>query len=115
MAQASGQRSSAEVYGRLLGYVRPYWLFFGVAILTMILTAATEPVLPALLKPLLDGSFIKRDMSNLHLIPIAIVGLFVLRGVFSYVGDYALAWVSTKVVLDLRNAMFRRLLALPTR
>jgi ATP-binding cassette, subfamily B, bacterial MsbA len=115
MAQASRQRSSAEVYGRLLGHVRPYWPMFAVAVLTMILTAATEPVLPALLKPLLDGSFVKRDMSNIHLIPVAIVGLFVLRGVFSYVGDYALAWVSNKVVLDLRNAMFRRLLALPTR
>src|SRR4051812_28210218 len=115
MAEASRQRSSAEVYGRLLGYVKPYWHLFGVAILAMVVTAATEPVLPALLKPLLDGSFVKRDMSNIHLIPIAIVGLFVLRGVFSYVGDYALSWVSNKVVLDLRNAMFARLLALPTR
>jgi subfamily B ATP-binding cassette protein MsbA len=115
MAQASRQRSSAEVYGRLLRYVRPYWPMFAVSILAMIVTAATEPVLPALLKPLLDGSFVKRDMSNLHLIPIAIVGLFVLRGVFSYAGDYALSWVSNKVVLDLRNAMFARLLALPTR
>jgi len=115
MAQASKQRSSAEVYGRLLGYVRPHWQLFAVAVLAMVVTALTEPVLPALLKPLLDGSFVKRDMSKLHLIPIAIVGLFLLRGVFSYIGDYALAWVSNRVVLDLRNAMFGRLLALPTR
>jgi ATP-binding cassette, subfamily B, bacterial MsbA len=115
MAQASRQRSSAEVYGRLLRYVKPYWPVFGVAILAMIVQAATEPMLPALLKPLLDGSFVKRDMSNLHLIPVAIVGLFLIRGVFSYAGDYALSWVSNKVVLDLRNAMFGRLLALPTR
>ncbi len=115
MTQASGQRSSAEVYARLLGYVKPYWPLFAVAIFTMIATAATEPVLPALLKPLLDGSFVERDLTQLHLIPIAIVGLFVLRGVFSYVGDYCMAWVSNKVVLDMRNRMFARLLALPTR
>jgi ATP-binding cassette, subfamily B, bacterial MsbA len=115
MAQASRQRSSAEVYRRLLGYVRPYWHIFGLALLAMVLTAATEPVFPALMKPLLDGSFVQRDMSNIHLIPIAIVGLFVLRGVFTYIGGYTLAWVSNKVVLDLRAAMFRRLLALPTR
>ena len=115
MAQASPQRTSAEVYGRLLKYVKPYWSLFGVAILAMIVQAATEPILPALLKPLLDGSFVKRDMSNLHLIPIAIVGLFLVRGAFGYAGDYALSWVANKVVLDLRNAMFGRLLALPTR
>jgi ATP-binding cassette, subfamily B, bacterial MsbA len=115
MAQASRQRSSAEVYGRLLGYVKPYWALFAVALFTMIATAATEPVLPALLKPLLDGSFVQRDLSQLHLIPVAIVGLFLLRGVFSYIGDYAMSWVSNKVVLDMRNQMFARLLALPTR
>src|SRR5262245_11451953 len=115
MTQGSTQHSSAEVYGRLLGYVRPYWAMFSAAVVCMILTAITEPILPALLKPLLDGSFVKRDMSQIHLVPIAIIGVFVLRGVFSYVGDYALAWVSNKVVLDLRNAMFARLLALPTR
>ncbi|MBI4294345.1 MAG: lipid A export permease/ATP-binding protein MsbA [Betaproteobacteria bacterium] len=107
--------SSRELYLRLLGYVRPHARVFAVAILGMVLTAATEPLFPALMKPLLDGSFVNRDNTQTYVIPLALVGIFLLRGVLSYVTSYALAWVSNKVVLDIRNAMFSRLLALPTR
>jgi subfamily B ATP-binding cassette protein MsbA len=48
-------------------------------------------------------------------VPAALIGLFLLRGTLTYFTSYAMAWVSNKVVLDVRNAMFGRLLALPTR
>ncbi len=107
--------SSRELYLRLLGYVRPYWRAFALAVLGMVLTAATEPLFPALMRPLLDGSFVKRDASQLHLIPIALIGIFLLRGALTYVSSYSLAWVSNKVMVDVRNAMFGRLIDLPTR
>ena len=103
-----------RLYLRLNRYVRPYWKPFAMAVLGMILTAVTEPMFPALMKPLLDGSFLNKDTSTMVWVPLAIVGLFVLRGVLTYVTSYALAWVSNRVLLDLRNDMFRRLLALPT-
>ena len=108
-------RSSRDLYFRLLGFVRPYWRVFGIAILGMVLSAASEPLFPALIKPLLDGSFVARDPFYSLWIPIALVGIFVLRGVFSFLTSYAMAWVSNKVVLDLRNEMFGRMLNLPTR
>ncbi len=108
-------RASRDLYFRLLGYVRPYWRVFGIAIMGMMLTAATEPLFPALIKPLLDGSFVARDASYSFWIPLALVGIFMLRGVLSFLTSYAMAWVSNKVVLDLRNAMFGRMLHLPTR
>jgi len=98
-----------------MGYVRPYWRVFAVSILTMALAAATDPVLPALMKPLLDGSFVERNQTHPYLVPLAIIGIFLVRGALNYLSSYTLAWVSNKVVLDLRNAMFRRLLTLPTR
>ena len=49
-----------ETYLRLLGYVLPYRRTFGFAILAMVILAATEPAVPALMKPLLDGSFVDR-------------------------------------------------------
>ncbi|MFM9972781.1 MAG: lipid A export permease/ATP-binding protein MsbA [Burkholderiales bacterium] len=107
--------SSRGLYFRLLGYVRPYWRVFGIAIFGMLLTAATEPLFPALIKPLLDGSFVGRDAGYALWIPLALVGIFVLRGVLSFLTSYAMAWVSNKVVLDLRNEMFGRMLHLPTR
>ena len=108
-------RSSRDLYFRLLGYVRPYWRVFGIAILGMALTAATEPLFPALIKPLLDGSFIARDPVYSFWIPLALVGVFLLRGILSFLTSYCMAWVSNKVVLDLRNEMFGRLLHLPTK
>jgi subfamily B ATP-binding cassette protein MsbA len=88
---------------------------FALAILGMVLTAATEPMFPALMKPLLDGTFVNKNHTDLYLIPAALIGIFLARGVLTYFGSYAMAWVSNRVVLDLRNAMFRRMLALPVR
>ena len=108
------ESSSRELYARLMSYVRPYWKVFALAILGMVLTAATEPMFPALLKPLLDGSFIKRDQSVSYLMPFALVGIFLLRGVLTFVSSYAMSWVSNRVILDLRAVLFHRLLQLPS-
>jgi len=112
---SSPQASTRELYLRLLGSVRPYWRVFAISIVTMALAAATEPVLPALMKPLLDGSFVERNQTHPYLVPLAIIGIFFVRGALGFLSSYTLAWVSNKVVLDLRNAMFARLLVLPTR
>lgn len=106
--------SSFGLYFRLLQHVRPYWRMFALSVLTTTLVAATEPALPALLKPMLDGSFVQRDPAMMKLIPLALVGLFLTRGIFSFISDYATNWVSTKLVMDLRSLMFDKLVSLPT-
>ncbi len=88
---------------------------FSLAIGGMVLAAATEPLFPALMKPLLDGSFLARDETYIRWVPIALVAVFVVRGALTYVTSYAMAWVSNRVIHDLRVAMFDRLLQLPTR
>ncbi|MGH8638257.1 MAG: lipid A export permease/ATP-binding protein MsbA, partial [Burkholderiales bacterium] len=105
--------TSAELYLRLLRYVRPYWRAFAVSMLGMAVVAASEPALPALMKPLLDGTFVTRDPQIIRLMPIAIIVLFAVRGTANFVGSSAITWVGNKVVLDLRKAMFERLLTLP--
>ena len=106
--------TSRAIYFRLLRYVRPYWRVFIVALVGMVLTAATAPLFPALLKPLLDGRHDTSDQSAIWIYPLAIVAIFVARGVFTFIASYALAWVSNRVVMDLRVAMFRQLIRLPT-
>jgi len=108
------ETKSRVLYLRLLRYVLPYWRMFALAILTMVLVAATEPLFPALMKPLLDGSFVNKDAATIRYIPFALVGLFLVRGVFGFASDYALNWVSNRVVFDLRAEMFGRLVNLPT-
>lgn len=111
----SPQVSSRALYARLLGYVRPYWIAFAVSVVCMALTAAAEPAFPAIMKALLDGGFNGQDPDAIWFYPLAIVLLFVMRGIFGFIADYAFAWAANNVVLDLRRAMFGRLLALPTR
>lgn len=105
--------TSAQLYLRLLGYVKPYWHAFAASIVAMVVVAASEPALPALMKPLLDGTFVERDMRIITLMPFAIMVLFAVRGVATYVGSYAINWVGNKVIADLRKAMFERLMTLP--
>jgi len=107
--------SSTQLYLRLLGYVKPYWRVFALSIFGMAVTAATEPLLPALLKPMLDGTFVHKDDAVIRLVPVFILVIFFVRGVASFVGTYAIGWVGNKVVMDLREEMFRKLLTLPTR
>ena len=107
--------SSGKLYFRLLGYVKPYWRTFAISILGMAVTAATEPLLPALLKPMLDGTFIHKDDTVIRLAPLFILVIFFVRGIASFVGTYAIGWVGNKVVMDLREEMFYKLLTLPTR
>ncbi len=106
--------SSKTLYFRLLRYILPYWRVFAISVVSTILVAATEPALPALLKPLLDGSFVQRDPAMIKLIPLALVGLFLLRGLFTFISNYTINWVSSRLVMDLRNLMFDRLVSLPT-
>jgi subfamily B ATP-binding cassette protein MsbA len=105
--------NSKDLYLRLLGYVKPYRRIFAAAILGMLVLATTEPVLPALIKPLLDESFVTRDPAAIVRLPVLLVALFVVRGVAGFLGEFAMAWVANRVVMDLRNAMFAKLLNLP--
>lgn len=103
-----------ELYLRLLRHVGPYWRMFALAVFTMVILAATEPALPALLKPTLDGSFVEKDLDAVGFLSILIVLLFVVRGVATFVTTMALTWVGGKVVMDLRNEMFDKLVSLPS-
>jgi subfamily B ATP-binding cassette protein MsbA len=107
--------TNSQLYLRLLGYVKPYWRAFAVSLLGMVVAAATEPLLPALLKPMLDGTFVHKDETVIRLAPIIIVAIFLVRGLATFVSTYAINWVGNKVVMDLRDEMFAKLLSLPTR
>ena len=107
--------TSPQLYFRLLGYVKPYWRVFAISILGITVVAATEPLVPALMKPMLDGTFVQKDPYLMRMVPVAIILIFLVRGLATFVGTYAINWVGNKLVMDLRDEMFRKLLGLPTR
>lgn len=107
------QNKQFDLYLRILRCVRPYWRTFALGIVAMVVYAGTETALPALLKELLDGSFVEKDPRAIHLTPLLIVLLFVVRGLSDYLHTTALHGVANSVVLDLRTQMFDKLLRLP--
>jgi ATP-binding cassette, subfamily B, bacterial MsbA len=111
---SSSVSSNKALYFRLLRYVKPYRLIFSLAILGMIVAAASEPLFPMLMKPMLDGSFVTKDPNIIKWAPLAIVALFIVRGIAVFTNRYAMAWIGNRVVMDLRLAMFDRLVRLPT-
>jgi len=107
--------TNRQIYLRLMNYVAPYWLVFSLVLLGMVLMAITDSMLPALIKPMLDDVIVNKNQEFTQLILLAIIALFVLRGVASYIGGYAINWLSNTLTVDLRIAMFDKLLTLSPR
>ena len=82
---------------------------WALAIGATIVASATEPFVPALLKPLLDRGF-QRDSFNLWLVPLTLMLLFIIRGLAGFLAQFALARVTNDGLLQLRKAMFDKLL-----
>ena len=101
------------LYRRLLRYARPYYKVLAVAMLLAALSAATEPLLPALMKPMLDDGFKFGEESPLLWLPFGVVGIFFLRGLLGFGATYIMAWIQNKVIYQIRLEMFDRLVHLP--
>ena len=78
------------------------------------LSAATEPLLPALMKPMLDEGFKFGEQSPLIWLPFAVVGIFFLRGALGFASTYIMAWAQNKIVYQIRVDMFAQLVHLPS-
>jgi subfamily B ATP-binding cassette protein MsbA len=108
----SGEASSpAVVFRRLWPYIKPLlWVILG-AIAAMAVSAGTDAAIPALLKPLLDKGFGAHASNKAAwFVPGAVIGLALVRGVSQYASGYLLAYVSNKILLDLRLKMFDRMI-----
>ena len=106
--------SSWQTYKRLLGYVKPYRAVFIAGILSMILLGLSDSAIPVLLKPLMDGGFVEKDMDSLRQTLVFLILLFLARGIFSVSSTGMITWVAGRVVLDIRKQMFGKILSLPT-
>jgi len=120
------QPSSLKIYGRLLGYVRPYIGLFLLSILGFLIFASTQPMLAYILKYFVDGLsnpeaslFPPNDylpsLPLLQAVPLLIVLIAAWQGLGSFLGNFFLAQVSLGLVHDLRVALFNKLLVLPNR
>ena len=104
---------SASLISRLkrlsvyFGHQRLAWTM---AVIATLVAALTEPLIPALLQPLLDRGFTQGSLP-LWMVPVAIIGIFLVRGIAQFVGQYALARIANEGMLILRQSLFDRVLA----
>jgi len=111
----STDMSSADLYARLLTYVRPYLRAFVLALGCLGLSALAEPIFPAMMKYLLDDGFAKANGTwDWLLYPLIVLGIFLMRAIFGFIGEYLMSWVANNVISELRQAMFERMVHLPT-
>ena len=98
---------------RFLDYLTAFKLPFLVAIIGMIGYSSVDTFVFSQLKPMIDESLGQNDYDYLRLAAYAIVPLFLLRGVFNFMGSYTLTWVGSQVVMKMRQQLFEKYVHLP--
>ena len=106
-------KSAFLLYRRLLGSIRPYSKVVALSVLAMIAAASLEPVLPALLKPLVDESLIKKNHVAQWQVPLFLMLAFLAKGVAEYAANVSSQWIAHKAITDLRQQVFRHQMHLP--
>ncbi|MGC3985662.1 MAG: lipid A export permease/ATP-binding protein MsbA [Pseudorhodoferax sp.] len=107
---AAPKASIGQRLRRVWPYFRSARAGWVLLILATAVVAATEPMIPALLKPLLDRGF-QRDSLPLWAIPVALLGLFGLRGLAAFTANYALGRIANQGLLQLRRELFAKILS----
>jgi subfamily B ATP-binding cassette protein MsbA len=99
----------------LLQFVKPYWARLVGAMACMVCVSAASAASAFLVKPVLDDVFFKKDLMMLKLVPLAIVGIFILKGLFDYGQGYLMSFVGQRIITDLREKIYHHVqsLALP--
>jgi subfamily B ATP-binding cassette protein MsbA len=121
-----------SLYRRLLDLVKPYWFKLAGAMVCMVFVSFLTAALAFLVKPALDGVFLKteqvpqwvksiiiqlhldslllkKDMEMLLILPIAIILLFLFKGIFEYGQAYLMNYVGLRIVADIREKLYNHL------
>jgi subfamily B ATP-binding cassette protein MsbA len=115
MQKPKNSNLHSGLYLRLLKYTFKYKIVFIVAVLAMAMFAVTDTAFAALIKPLLDGSFVDKDPETIRLFPFVLMGLFLLRGISGFISTYGIAWVGRNIIKTIRQEMFEKLVHMPTK
>ena len=106
-------RSALATYARLLTYLKPHRGVFALGILGAMLFSTSMVLFSLFAKEFGDGTFVQRDPRTIVWLPVALVGLFLMRGLGDFTQTYCMGYVGRRIVKRLRGQIFERVLHLP--
>ncbi|OOE86624.1 lipid A ABC transporter ATP-binding protein/permease MsbA [Salinivibrio sharmensis] len=108
-------KTTWQTFKQLWPYIANYKVGLIVAIIALVINAASDTLMLSMLKPLLDQGFTYDDVKGdfLKWMPVYLVALMVIRGLSSFVSAYCLSWVSGHVVMTMRRRMFNHFMKMP--
>lgn len=105
--------TTVALYRRLFKAIAPYWILFVIGILGTTGNSGIDAMMAWLVKPVINKGFIARDEAFIRILPLAIVIIFIARGVTGFLSDYCITRVGRNVVMDFRQQVFAHFLKLP--
>jgi subfamily B ATP-binding cassette protein MsbA len=102
-----------KVVKRFLTYLVPFKFPFFIAILGMLGYAGIDAYVISQLQPMIDVGLKDTNSDFLRIAALAIVPLFIIRGLFNFMGSYTLSWISSQVVMKMRQQLFDKYIHLP--
>jgi len=113
MTDKTVQVSGWTVYKRLIRYSAEYWKTFIIAIVGMVIVALSTLLFAKFVEPMLDDTFIERDLETIKWVPIGLMAIYGLRMIGAFLSSYFMAYIARSVVRKLRTKIFNHYLALP--
>ena len=104
-----------QVYGRLLKYISRFWWVLLIGALASMCYSGIDAWFIYFLKPLLNKGLVAKNHHFLHYAPFLVLGIFIFRGIASFLSNYTIASASRGVIMYLRQDLFAHLLKLPAR
>ncbi|HSL51905.1 MAG TPA: ABC transporter ATP-binding protein [Candidatus Deferrimicrobiaceae bacterium] len=102
-----------RLLARLLPYLRPYWPVLAVGGLLALLVSGAEALIAWLVKPAMDDIFLKRDVAMLRIIPLALLGAYLAKGLGRFGQSYLMASVGERVIARIRRELYAHIQSMP--
>jgi len=102
-----------DLYKRLLELSKPHWAKFLFAMICMGVVGVTTAAAAFLVKPAMDDIFLNRDAVTLKWIPIAVIVIYLLKGLGNYGQTIIMSYIGQRIVTDLRNKLYNHILRQP--
>ncbi|PRO71145.1 lipid A export permease/ATP-binding protein MsbA [Alteromonas alba] len=98
---------------RFFSYLKAYKLAFIVAFIGMVGYSALDTFVISQVQPVIDRSLNNQDYGYLRMAAYLVVPVFIIRGIFNFMGSYALSWIGAQVVMTMRQQLFSKYIHLP--